>query len=63
MIKTTADAGKVPVSSNLGSRIRTARRDAGLSQGQLASALNTTRNPYDARLQARAGGVNGTWSR
>jgi hypothetical protein len=30
---------------------------------ELASALNTTRNPYDERLRARAGGVNGSWSR
>ena len=30
---------------------------------QLASALNTLRNPFDERLRARAGGVNGTWSR
>jgi hypothetical protein len=30
---------------------------------QLASALNTARNPYDERRQARGGGVNGTWSR
>lgn len=30
---------------------------------QLASALNTTRNPYDERLRDRRGGVNGSWSR
>lgn len=36
--------GKAPVSATLGQRIRTARRDAGLSQGQLASSLNTTQS-------------------
>ncbi|MEO9254941.1 MAG: helix-turn-helix transcriptional regulator [Tepidiformaceae bacterium] len=45
MIKSsTIDNGKVPVSANLGNRIRTARRDAGMSQGQLATALNTTQS-------------------
>lgn len=43
MMKTT-DNGKVPVSAGLGNRIRTARRDAGMSQGQLATALNTTQS-------------------
>jgi transcriptional regulator with XRE-family HTH domain len=43
MIKTTEN-GKVPVSAGLGNRIRTARRDAGMSQGQLATALNTTQS-------------------
>jgi transcriptional regulator with XRE-family HTH domain len=36
--------GKPPVSASLGSRIRAARRDAGMSQGQLAQALNTTQS-------------------
>lgn len=44
MIKTAIENGKVPVSAGLGNRIRTARRDAGMSQGQLASALNTTQS-------------------
>lgn len=44
MIKTTTENGKVPVSASLGNRIRTARRDAGMSQGQLATALNTTQS-------------------
>ena len=35
---------KNPVSSGLGARIRTARRDAGLSQGQLAERLATTQS-------------------
>lgn len=36
--------GASPVSASLGLRIRTARRDAGMSQGQLALALNTTQS-------------------
>lgn len=44
MIKSTSENGKAPVSANLGNRIRTARRDAGMSQGHLASALNTTQS-------------------
>ena len=40
----TSESGKVPVSAGLGLRIRTARRDAGMSQGQLATALNTTQS-------------------
>jgi transcriptional regulator with XRE-family HTH domain len=44
MTKTITENGKVPVSANLGNRIRTARRDAGMSQGQLATALNTTQS-------------------
>ncbi|MBA4181133.1 MAG: transcriptional regulator [Anaerolinea sp.] len=44
MIKTATENGKVPVSAGLGNRIRTARRDAGMSQGQLATALNTTQS-------------------
>lgn len=32
------------MSAGLGQRIRAARRDAGMSQGQLASALNTTQS-------------------
>jgi len=43
-MKTIIENGKVPVSANLGNRIRTARRDAGMSQGQLATALNTTQS-------------------
>ena len=43
-MKTVIENGKVPVSANLGNRIRTARRDAGMSQGQLATALNTTQS-------------------
>lgn len=35
---------KNPVSAGLGSRIRSARRDAGLSQGQLAEKLATTQS-------------------
>lgn len=42
-MKTTVE-GKTPVSASLGNRIRTARRDAGMSQGQLATALNTTQS-------------------
>lgn len=42
-MKTTLE-GKAPVSASLGNRIRTARRDAGMSQGQLATALNTTQS-------------------
>lgn len=34
----------MPVSAVLGGRIRTARRDASMSQGQLAQALNTTQS-------------------
>jgi transcriptional regulator with XRE-family HTH domain len=44
MTKATVENGKVPVSAGLGQRIRAARRDAGLSQGQLAGALNTTQS-------------------
>ncbi|MGE5597008.1 MAG: helix-turn-helix domain-containing protein [Hyphomicrobiales bacterium] len=36
--------GKAPVSAGLGQRIRAARRDAGMSQGQLATSLNTTQS-------------------
>jgi len=43
-MKTISENGKVPVSANLGNRIRTARRDAGMSQGQLATALSTTQS-------------------
>jgi transcriptional regulator with XRE-family HTH domain len=35
---------KNPVSSGLGARIKSARRDAGLSQGQLAERLETTQS-------------------
>lgn len=42
--KANPDTGKTPVSANLGQRIRAARRDAGMSQGQLAQALNTTQS-------------------
>src|SRR5512147_3093640 len=44
MMKATSESGKAPVSASLGNRIRTARRDAGMSQGQLAQALNTTQS-------------------
>jgi transcriptional regulator with XRE-family HTH domain len=43
-VKTNPETGKIPVSANLGQRIRAARRDAGMSQGQLAQALNTTQS-------------------
>ena len=43
-MKATSEGGKAPVSAGLGSRIRSARRDAGMSQGQLAQALNTTQS-------------------
>ena len=42
--KTANDSGKAPVSAGLGQRIRSARRDAGMSQGQLATSLNTTQS-------------------
>jgi len=42
--KQLTESGKAPVSAGLGQRIRTARRDAGMSQGQLASSLNTTQS-------------------
>ncbi len=38
------EGGRAPVSAGLGQRIRVARRDASMSQGQLASALNTTQS-------------------
>lgn len=44
MSKQSFENGKLPVSAVLGSRIRTARRDASMSQGQLAQALNTTQS-------------------
>src|SRR5713226_5698955 len=44
MTKATPESGKAPVSAGLGQRIRSARRDAGMSQGQLATALNTTQS-------------------
>ncbi len=44
MSKTTIENGKAPVSAGLGNRIRTARRDANMSQGQLATSLNTTQS-------------------
>ena len=44
MAKATLDNGKAPVSALLGQRIRQARRDAGMSQGQLAESLNTTQS-------------------
>ncbi|MFN0146035.1 MAG: helix-turn-helix domain-containing protein [Dehalococcoidia bacterium] len=44
MSKGNTEGGKVPVSAGLGLRIRSARRDAGMSQGQLAHALNTTQS-------------------
>jgi transcriptional regulator with XRE-family HTH domain len=44
MSKAAAEGGRAPVSASLGQRIRSARRDASMSQGQLASALNTTQS-------------------
>ncbi|MCC6381111.1 MAG: helix-turn-helix transcriptional regulator [Dehalococcoidia bacterium] len=44
MARVVSENGKAPVSAGLGQRIRTARRDAGMSQGQLASSLNTTQS-------------------
>lgn len=44
MTKVTTENGKAPVSAGLGQRIRAARRDAGMSQGQLATALSTTQS-------------------
>jgi transcriptional regulator with XRE-family HTH domain len=44
MVTATPEAGKVPGAATLGNRIRAARRDAGMSQGQLATALNTTQS-------------------
>ncbi len=44
MKKATLENGKAPISASLGQRIRTARKDAGMSQGQLATALNTTQS-------------------
>jgi transcriptional regulator with XRE-family HTH domain len=44
MMKAVAGNGSAPVSATLGQRIRAARRDAGMSQGQLAGALNTTQS-------------------
>ena len=44
MSKTTIENGKAPVSAGLGNRIRSARRDANMSQGQLATSLSTTQS-------------------
>ncbi len=44
MSKPGIENGKAPVSAGLGQRIRSARRDASMSQGQLATALNTTQS-------------------
>ncbi len=44
MTKATMEGGKAPVSAGLGQRIRAARRDASMSQGQLAQSLNTTQS-------------------
>lgn len=44
MAKASVENGKAPVSAGLGQRIRAARRDANLSQGQLAASLNTTQS-------------------
>ena len=44
MTKVIPETGKPPVSAGLGHRIRSARRDASMSQGQLATALNTTQS-------------------
>jgi transcriptional regulator with XRE-family HTH domain len=44
MKKAILENGKAPISASLGQRIRTARKDAAMSQGQLASSLNTTQS-------------------
>ncbi len=44
MSKSVRDRDLAPVSAVLGSRVRTARKDAGLSQGQLAQELSTTQS-------------------
>lgn len=44
MSKAFVEGAKPPVSAMLGQRIRQARRDAGMSQGQLAQLLNTTQS-------------------
>lgn len=44
MKKATLENGKAPISASLGQRIRAARKDAGMSQGQLAGSLNTTQS-------------------
>lgn len=45
MTKAAVEDGKAtPVSALLGQRIRSARRDANMSQGQLATALSTTQS-------------------
>ena len=44
MTKANPETGKAPVSAGLGQRIRGDRRDAGMSQGQLATSLNTTQS-------------------
>lgn len=44
MARTITEGGRAPVSAHLGQRIRAARRDANLSQGQLAESLNTTQS-------------------
>ena len=44
MSKVSTENGKAPVSAGLGQRIRAARRDASMSQGNLAQALNTTQS-------------------
>lgn len=44
MSKVISETGKAPVSAGLGQRIRVARRDANMSQGQLAQALSTTQS-------------------
>ncbi len=44
MSKITIENGKAPVSAGLGNRIRSARRDENMRQGQLATALNTTQS-------------------
>lgn len=44
MSKGAGTSEAMPVSAILGGRIRTARKDAGMSQGQLAHELNTTQS-------------------
>ena len=55
MVSTVSENGKDPTSAVLGSRIRQARKDAGLSQVRLAQLLNTTQSAislYEAGQRA-----------
>lgn len=44
MARQRTENGGTPVSARLGERIKAARRDAAMSQGQLAHLLNTTQS-------------------